>query len=266
MTVPVGADGGSEPAQADAPEAPHDPGTRPRALPSARDAVLGTCPYLTSAGGSWRTSSPGREHRCGAVDPPTPQTIDKQRRHCLSVDHTHCATFRAARDARATNLIAGADPIAIELADRRRRPIARTAPILLEPTRLVDQAVQFKLDRGPGQLALIGLMVIAFAVVALSRLGGGAAPAALASVAPSQATVVASRSPSPTVAASPSAEPPVVPPSPSAAPAFRTTYRVRKGDTLLAIAQRYGTSPDRIRVLNGMTSSMLKIGQVLKIP
>ncbi|HET7702201.1 MAG TPA: LysM peptidoglycan-binding domain-containing protein [Candidatus Limnocylindrales bacterium] len=265
MTVPVGADGGSEPGLTGSPEAPHDPGSRPRPLPSARDAVLGTCPYLTSAGGSWRTTTPSRDHRCAAVDPPAAQSTDKQRRHCLSADHTHCAIFRAARDARATNLIAGADPVAIELADRRRRPIARTAPILLEPPRLVDQAVQFKLDRGPGQIALIGLMVVAFAVVALSRLAGGAVPVALPSASPSPVAVVPSPSPSPTVAPSPSIEPSVAP-SASAAPAYRTTYKVRKGDTLLAIARRYGTSPAKIRALNGMTSSTLRIGQVLKIP
>ena len=265
MTLPVSADGGSGPAPTGAPEAPPDPGPRPRVLPSARDAVLGTCPYLTSAGGSWRATTPSRDHRCGAVDPPAAQTTEKQRRHCVSADHTHCTIYRAARDARATNLIAGADPVAIELADRRRRPIARTAPILLEPPRLVDQAVQFKLDRGPGQIALIGLMVVAFAVVALSRLAGGAAPVAAPSVLPSQVAVTPSRTPSPTVAPSPSITPSITP-SASAAPTVRTTYKVVKGDTLLAIAKRFGTSPAKIRALNGMTSSTLRVGQVLKIP
>jgi LysM repeat protein len=49
-------------------------------------------------------------------------------------------------------------------------------------------------------------------------------------------------------------------------PSFRTTYKVKKGDTLLAIAHHFGTTAVKIKTLNGMTSSILKIGQVLKIP
>jgi LysM repeat protein len=41
---------------------------------------------------------------------------------------------------------------------------------------------------------------------------------------------------------------------------------VKKGDTLLAIARHYGTTAAKIRTLNGLTSSTLKIGEVLKIP
>jgi len=43
-------------------------------------------------------------------------------------------------------------------------------------------------------------------------------------------------------------------------------YVVRSGDTLWLIARRYGTTVDAIRNLNGLTSNMLNIGQVLKIP
>lgn len=43
-------------------------------------------------------------------------------------------------------------------------------------------------------------------------------------------------------------------------------YVVRSGDTLWLLAQRYGTTVDAIRNLNGLTSNMLNIGQVLKIP
>ena len=43
-------------------------------------------------------------------------------------------------------------------------------------------------------------------------------------------------------------------------------YIVRSGDTLWLLAQRYGTTVDAIRNLNGLTSNMLNIGQVLKIP
>jgi LysM repeat protein len=55
-------------------------------------------------------------------------------------------------------------------------------------------------------------------------------------------------------------------PSASAGPAVRATYTVKKGDTLLAIAQKFKTTAAKIRAANGLKSSSLKIGQVLKIP
>ena len=45
-----------------------------------------------------------------------------------------------------------------------------------------------------------------------------------------------------------------------------TEYVVRSGDTLWLLAQRYGTTVDAIKRLNGLTSDNLSIGQVLKIP
>lgn len=43
-------------------------------------------------------------------------------------------------------------------------------------------------------------------------------------------------------------------------------YTVRPGDTLWVIARRYGTTVEAIKTLNGLTSDLLSIGQVLKIP
>lgn len=45
-----------------------------------------------------------------------------------------------------------------------------------------------------------------------------------------------------------------------------TEYVVRSGDTLWLLAQRFGTTVDAIMRLNGLTSDMLNIGQVLRIP
>lgn len=45
-----------------------------------------------------------------------------------------------------------------------------------------------------------------------------------------------------------------------------TEYVVRSGDTLWLLAQRFGTTVDAIKRLNGLTSNELRIGQVLKIP
>ena len=49
-------------------------------------------------------------------------------------------------------------------------------------------------------------------------------------------------------------------------PAAATTYKVRSGDTLSAIATRFDTTVKKIKVANGLTSNTLRIGQVLVIP
>lgn len=44
------------------------------------------------------------------------------------------------------------------------------------------------------------------------------------------------------------------------------TYKVRRGDSLWAIARRHNTTVDRLRTANGIRSSTLQPGQVLQIP
>lgn len=44
------------------------------------------------------------------------------------------------------------------------------------------------------------------------------------------------------------------------------TYVVKSGDTLYAIARKYGVSVDEIKKYNNLTTNSLSIGQVLKIP
>lgn len=43
-------------------------------------------------------------------------------------------------------------------------------------------------------------------------------------------------------------------------------YTVRSGDTLWLLAQRYGTTVDAIKSLNGLSGNLLNIGQILRIP
>lgn len=45
-----------------------------------------------------------------------------------------------------------------------------------------------------------------------------------------------------------------------------TTYTVKKGDTLSGIASRYGSSVAKIRSANGISGSMIRPGQKLKVP
>ncbi|MDE6700303.1 MAG: LysM peptidoglycan-binding domain-containing protein, partial [Acetatifactor sp.] len=43
-------------------------------------------------------------------------------------------------------------------------------------------------------------------------------------------------------------------------------YTIRSGDTLWQLASRYGTTVNAIKSLNGLSSDILNIGQVLRIP
>lgn len=53
----------------------------------------------------------------------------------------------------------------------------------------------------------------------------------------------------------------------AAAPSAERTYTVQKGDTLSAIARKYGTDWKRLAEYNGLQNpNLLKVGQVLKIP
>jgi membrane-bound lytic murein transglycosylase D len=45
-----------------------------------------------------------------------------------------------------------------------------------------------------------------------------------------------------------------------------TEYRVRKGDSLWKIARRFSTTTGAIKAVNGLRSSRLQVGQVLKVP
>ncbi|MCH5249216.1 MAG: LysM peptidoglycan-binding domain-containing protein [Lachnospiraceae bacterium] len=56
-----------------------------------------------------------------------------------------------------------------------------------------------------------------------------------------------------------------IPTSASTSPSY-FEYTVRSGDTLWILAQRYGTTVDAIKSLNGLTSNLIYIGQVLLIP
>jgi LysM repeat protein len=243
---------------------------------SKRPAMEAICPYLVAEAGGWRSVSPHREHRCGAVDPAAPLSADKQRRLCLSLIHQTCPAFVAARAARAAALAPGVNPAVLAAAEAARRPIVRSASLILEQPRLISSArARWPLDRAVSQAALVGLMVVAFALVAIARLAatGQGAPSTSASPVSSAVAVIGgtpSPSPSETAASSASETAAIQSPGPnpsSTPPATsRTTYTVRSGDTLLGIATRYGTTVTAIKKLNRLSNSTLHVGQKLKIP
>jgi LysM repeat protein len=103
--------------------------------------------------------------------------------------------------------------------------------------------------------------LVAVALLAAVAACGGSA--ASPSQAPASVAPVASF-------AVPSAAPPTVEPTvaPTTAPAGGTTYTVKKGDTLWAIALRYKTTIKAIQDANPSLTNpdVLKIGQKLVIP
>ncbi len=238
---------------------------------AARPPTDTICPYLLSSDGSWRSSTAVREHRCTAVTPPAPLAAEKQRRLCLTATHTGCATFVAAREARAaTHREVGL-----------RRPMARTVPVVLDQGRIAVAMPSISTAPSLGQGLLVGVLALAFGAIILAKIatsgasggiGASASPLASPSVA-----VVASHRPSATPTSKPS---PTPPPSPSPSPTAKAsptpvpsatpipkTYKVKSGDTLSGIAAKFGTTVKALERLNGITDpSKLHVGQILKLP
>lgn len=268
----------------------HDP--RPGGLPSL-------CPFLTAEDGTWRGARPLREHRCSAVSPPVPLAPEKQRRLCLGDGHLDCTTYLGAVEGRARVAETGA----ASSMTRHSRPLARMSPIVLDQVRFEWQLPAFRADRASGQAALVAVLGVALAVVVLGRPTGEPGASLGGSVASSQPTAggprpsdgVATFSPAaPATSAAPAGTPnarPSAPPaesavtspsSPSAAPepvASATpaatvepslsgaTYTVKRGDSLFAIAARFGTTTKVLIALNDLADPrQLKIGQVLILP
>ena len=242
------------------------PAPPPGVEPSPPRSLTGICPYLVAVDGGWRSSAVAREHRCRAVFPPAPLAAEKQRRLCLTGDYPLCATFEAARAAR---------PVAHDRLPTLPRPLARTAPVVLDHGRLALGMPEVRADRTTVQAVLVALLVIAFAAIVLARVASGGVPAG------------AVESPSTGIASPPAgaASPAPSRSSDSAGPTARAsgagagasggpgasgasqTYKVQSGDTLVGIAAKFGTTTKAIADLNGITNpASLKTGQVLKIP
>lgn len=264
-------------------------------LASAASGLPGTdvqaCPYLLGATGRWRAAHPDREHRCSAVRPAGTLSLEKQRRLCLVVGHRACPLYEQALDRRRLVLAdAGLTPGAI--ASRRSRPYVRTAPLILDAGpawRRATGAGSRSWSRG-GPILLAILAVLAVLTVVAARLPGGTAtpgsPPPAGSVA-GAASAGATPTEAPSAETSPSIEAGTAPPatpqptgpataapsgeaaaSPSASLSTAThTYTVQRGDTLSAIAARFGTTVAAIEQLNHITNPRLIFaGQVLQLP
>jgi LysM repeat protein len=155
--------------------------------------------------------------------------------------------------------------------------VVRSVPVVLESGRGILPSGG--VTRTGGQMLLVVLMVVAFATLVFARLTGpgpGNSPSPGAS-----GLIAASASPGTTPAPTPTATPPpstpTPPPSatPSPAPSPTATpipsgtrrYTVKSGDTLSAIAARFGTTVAAISAANNITDPrLIRPGQVLIIP
>ncbi|MDO8483420.1 MAG: LysM domain-containing protein [Candidatus Limnocylindrales bacterium] len=222
-----------------------------------------------------------------AVSPPVPLAPEKQRRLCLVGDHIRCATYGAA-------LATHSGPA--QHLTGHSRPIARMTPVILDQGRFDLRMPALRADRASGQALLVGLLGLAFGAILLARPAGdaGAGPLGAEASASPRASVRAATDAAaapPTAAPAETTEPPAetddpsgtagpsiasnapassAAPSPgaSAEPATSgATYKVKSGDTLSAIAARFGTTTRVLIRLNGIADpSKLKIGQILRLP
>jgi LysM repeat protein len=228
------------------------------------------CPFLVAEAGGWRLDTPSRDHQCGAFSPAAPLSPEKQARLCLTPGHTACATYTASLSARTERL--GAAPV------RRatRWGLARTTSVIEDAGGIRARLLASLLDRRRWPAVPAIILVTTLFVLALSgfRPGLPASPVATSSTGPIAATSGATPTvpARPTATAAPgtgapeSANPTAAPGTPRPAASFRT-YRVKSGDTLIAIAGRFGVTVAAIVALNNMSDpGALRIGQVLRIP
>jgi len=239
------------------------PARRPAPYPWDVETI---CPLLTLGGDPRAVSATADPaHRCAASGSLSTIDRDHQVRFCLSVGYEACDRYRTHVE-QVGPVGAAWGPAAPDATFGSTRVVVESAPRTVIPSR-------------PRRLGTAALMVIVLlgigAAVAWAGLGGleglegllgpDASPSPSAAASPS-ATSEPSRTPRPS--ASPTAAPTPTPtPAPTPIPAATpVTYIVQSGDTLNAIAARYGTTAQAIMDANGLTSDVIHPGQVLIIP
>jgi hypothetical protein len=237
------------------------------------------CPFLALEGD--RRTVIGvfdAEHRCGAVQPRTSLTREEQLSTCLVIEHRSCPRYLDAEEAR-SSLTAGSPAPAIDA-----RLLSTRLVLGPDAGRSRSGGARPAASRwGLGAAAAVvgAAAVTATATGALDGLPFGATPSETAvpsaTPEPTAQPAVGGPSPRPPLAtASPTpTEAPTSTPRPTRAPAERTptpapqpqTYTVQPGDTLAAIAVRFGTTVEALQAANGIDDTdVILIGQVLVIP
>ena len=278
-TTPPPADRTAAATLAAGPTHPADLASAPRPeMPRGTAALDVVCPYLRSPDGTWRRTRPQRDHRCWAQSPPAPLSALTQARLCLTVTHTGCAYYTAELERRADEL--ARDRIAPErLSGSRFGALVQPVPLAM------DVPGEHRLPSTPTgrarlvAIALVGILSVAVLAGGIYVLGSGpaatppiigrASPTAIASVPLSTTPATLAPTPDQTQRASP--PPSVLPtptPGPSAStPAIARTYKVKPGDTLRSIAQRFGVTKAALLAVNSLGNPpVLTPGDFINIP
>lgn len=228
----------------------------PAALPESVSLALEACPHLISVDGSWHGTTPSRAHRCRLLASGRP-TLDRQREHCLAAAHASCPTWL--------------DVLGDGGAPARVGPFVPMAPIVLEgPGMSLPTEAAARRLAAPATIVVVGVALGAL-VLARGPLAPGSSPGGDDAASPSPAGTVVPATGSPDVARTPGpTAAPTVRPTATPAPAATqrpTTYKVRRGDTMSAIALRFGTTVAAISALNNIANpSLIRVGQVLRLP
>jgi hypothetical protein len=189
-------------------------------------------------------------------------TLERQREHCLVAAHVACPTWLEAHGT----------------ADRPSRPgpFVATAPVVLEgPGIGIPSEGAARRLAAPVTVVLVGLALGAL-LLARGPLTPGSSgagddgPSASSAASPSASLAPASSAPSVAPASSAPTSRPTARPRPSAAPTAAPrprSYKIQRGDTLGAIAARFGTTVKKLAALNNITNpSLIRVGQVLRLP
>ncbi len=229
-----------------------------------RDLQAGTlvCPFLVSAAGPWRGAEPARDHRCSRLTHSSHIDLAHQRRFCLGSGGPGCPHYLPARAksrfVATLPVVVDRGPLTATLEQDGVRRLAAPATVVIVGAALGA----LLLSRGPGAPGAVPQGSVGSALAASSQTAATGSPVASAAPSPSAAPS-ASALPSPTPVPPASSTPG---PSPSPAAGGRT-YKIRPGDTLGAIAAKFGTTTRVLAQLNGIANpGLIRAGEVLKLP
>jgi LysM repeat protein len=228
----------------------------------ATDDVDSVCPYLGMVGDSGsRLTFPSRTHLCHAGQP-AHIGLGFQADFCLGGGYADCARYQRA----AAKGVAPAAPAAVAtllVASSGERLFIRDR----EGTSMSSRLVTLMLG-----LALVGTLValgIVLGIISLpdgTPITGGPTPTPSLSPPPTNAATgqpTGSPTTAPTASPSPSPQPT---PAPTPTP-DHVLHVIQPGETLTAIAIRYGVTVEAIVVANGITDpNHIQAGDVLIIP
>jgi len=223
-----------------------------------RPAESPSCPLLGLPDDQLsRFSYPSVGHRCRADDSPRAIDLGHQAAFCLTAMYPECPRYRAAavsrRPGAATPATAEASGVALERARADAgAPGTPGEPGRRPPTR--TSRWRRVVAIGIGIAVVAGVVYFASPAIAdwMQQMGAGASAASPSPSTPPPAT------PAPTLAT------PAPTPTPAATPQVHVVVR---GETLIAIAARYGVTAAALKKANGITGAgLIYVGQHLVIP